>query len=178
MGFRSKEGMEVHVVWGSILSADTHAIVNAANSTGAMGRGVAAAIRRACGDEVEQEARQQAPIPVGGAVLTSAGKTRFRGVIHAPTMPEPGVKIPAENVAIATKAALTLADEKGFHSVALPGMGTGSGGLAQAESAKIMLQEINAYTPSTLRSVTLADVDSLMVEAWQSVIKELGIGKS
>ena len=178
MGFRSKEGMEIHVVWGSILSADTQVIVNAANSTGAMGRGVAGAIRRACGDVVEQEAVQQAPIPMGGAVLTSAGKTRFRGVIHAPTMPEPGVKIPAENVAAATKAALTLADEKGFQSVALPGMGTGSGGLAQAESAKIMLEAINGYTPSTLRSITLADVDSMMVEAWQSVMKELGIGKS
>jgi O-acetyl-ADP-ribose deacetylase (regulator of RNase III) len=62
-------------------------IVNAANSLGFMGGGVAAVIKRAAGHVVEDEARRQGPTPVGSAVVTSAGATRFKAIIHAPTMP-------------------------------------------------------------------------------------------
>ncbi|MBI3014850.1 MAG: macro domain-containing protein, partial [Candidatus Tectomicrobia bacterium] len=104
--------MEIEVQQGSILEARADAIVNAANSQGVMGGGVAGVIRRAAGKEVEEEAVAQAPIPVGSAALTGGGKTRFRGIIHAPTMPQPAQRIPAENVYKATAAALRLAEEK------------------------------------------------------------------
>jgi O-acetyl-ADP-ribose deacetylase (regulator of RNase III) len=100
------------VIQGSILEAEADVIVNAANSHGIMGGGVAGVIKRAAGQNVEDQARAQAPITVGQAVLTSGGKTKFKGIIHDPTMPEPGMRIPAQNVALATRAALTLADEK------------------------------------------------------------------
>jgi O-acetyl-ADP-ribose deacetylase (regulator of RNase III) len=132
-----------------------------------MGGGVAGVIRRAAGSEVEEEARKQAPIPVGKAVLTSGGRTSFKGIIHAPTMPQPAMRIPAQNVSLATKAALTLADAQGFTSLAIPGMGTGVGGVAHAEAAKLMVDGIKAYSARTLRSVILVDVDSAMVEAWR-----------
>lgn len=82
--------LRITVVQGSILDANAEVIVNAANSHGIMGGGVAGVIRRATGSDVEQEARKQAPIPVGQAAFTSGGKTLFKGIIHAPTMPEPG----------------------------------------------------------------------------------------
>lgn len=97
--------LHITVIQGSILDANAEVIVNAANSHGFMGGGVAGVIKRAAGIEVEQEAVKQAPIAVGRAVLTSGGKTLFKGIIHAPTMPEPGMRIPAENVSRATKAA-------------------------------------------------------------------------
>ena len=99
---------EITVVHGSILEVDAQAIVNAANSLGIMGGGVAGVIKRAAGAEVEEEAWKLAPIPVGSAALTSGGKTKFTGIIHAPTMPRPAMKIDPQNVAKATKAALTL----------------------------------------------------------------------
>src|SRR5881628_2201287 len=104
------EHIQITVVQGSILEVEAQAIVNAANSLGFMGGGVAGVIKRAAGSEVEEEARKQAPIPVGKAVLTSGGRTSFKGIIHAPTMPQPATRIPAQNVALATKAALSLAD--------------------------------------------------------------------
>ena len=73
------------MIQGSILEAEADVIVNAANSHGIMGGGVAGVIKRAAGQDVEDQARAQAPIAVGQAVLTSAGKTKFKGIIHAPT---------------------------------------------------------------------------------------------
>ena len=162
--------MKIDVVKGSILDADAQVIVNAANSLGLMGGGVAGAIKRAAGAEVEREAVKDSPIRVGNSVLTSGGKTKFRGIIHAPTMPEPGMHIPIQNVALATRAALALADEKGFESVALPGMGTGVGGVAHADAAKAMVETVRAFSPRMLKSVVLVDVDPEMVAAWKGAL--------
>ena len=162
----------VKVVQGSILEVEAQVIVNAANSLGIMGGGVAGVIRGAAGAEVEEEVRRQAPVPVGKAVLTSGGRTAFRGIIHAPTMPKPALSIPAENVVKATRAALALADARGFESVALPGMGTGVGGVPHAEAASRMVAEIRAFVPKALRVVTLVDVDSAMVAAWRTALRD------
>ncbi|HEV8540113.1 MAG TPA: macro domain-containing protein, partial [Nitrospiraceae bacterium] len=153
-----RQQIQITVVQGSILDVEAEAIVNAANSLGIMGGGVAGVIKRAAGPEVEEEARRLAPIPVGSAVLTSGGKTKFKGIIHAPTMSLPAMRIPAGNVALATQAALRAADDKGFTSLAIPGMGTGVGGVAHDEAAAQMIKTIQAYRARTLRSVLLVDV--------------------
>ncbi len=166
--------VHLNVVLGSILDVDADVIVNAANSYGIMGGGVAGVIKRAAGQAVEDEARKQAPIAVGQAALTSGGRTKFKGIIHAPTMPEPGMRIPGQNVALATKAALRLADEKGFQSIAIPGMGTGVGGVTAGDAAAKMIQEIKAFAPTALQSVVLVDVDPDMVQAWKEELIAYG----
>ncbi len=160
--------MEITVSQGSLLDVEAQVIVNAANGLGLMGGGVAGVIKRAAGADVELEAVTHAPIRVGKAVLTSGGKTKFKGIIHAPTMAEPGMRIPVQNVALATKAALTLADQKGFESIAVPGMGTGVGGVAHADAARAMVEAARAFSPGALKSVVLVDVDPEMVAAWRS----------
>ncbi len=162
--------LEIVVMHGSLLDVDAQVIVNAANSHGLMGGGVAGVIRRVAGFQVEAEARKQAPIPVGMAVLTSGGRTKFHGIIHAPTMPEPAMKIPASNVAAATRAALVLADEQGFLSLGFPGLGTGVGRVSPQEAAGEMIQEIRRFNSETLRSVILVDIDPTMVQAWQECL--------
>jgi len=139
--------IEITTLQGSLLKAETQAIVNAANSHGLMEGGIAGIIKRVAGSQVEDEARRQAPIPVGQAVLTSGGRTRFEGIIHAPTMPEPAMRVPVQNVRLATRAALRLADEKGFVSLAVPGMSTGVGRVAPEEAAKCMIEEIRQFHP-------------------------------
>ena len=157
----------ISVVEGSILDAEADVIVNAANSHGIMGGGVAGVIRRAAGQVVEDEAKQQAPIPVGTAAVTSGGRTKFKAIIHAPTMPHPAMQIPVQNVAMATRAALKTADEHGFQSIAMPGMGTGVGGVDYTDAAGLMVKEIREFSSRTLKSVILMDVDSAMVQSWQ-----------
>ena|SRR5918996_1914295 len=168
----SKHKLTIQIIQGSILDVDADVIVNAANSLGIMGGGVAGVIKRAAGLEVEEEARRQAPIPVGKAVLTSGGKTRFKGIIHAPTMAQPAMRIAATNVAHATRAALALADEKDCAAIALPGMGTGVGGVAHVDAAGQMIRAINEHAPRTLRTVMLVDVDRAMVQAWKSCLAD------
>lgn len=162
--------LAITVEHGSLLDVDVQVIVNAANSHGLMGGGVAGVIRRAAGFQVEEEARKHAPIPVGMAVLTSGGRTKFRGIIHAPTMPEPSMRIPAYNVGVATRAALTLADDQGFHSMAIPGLGTGIGNVSPQDAAREMIQEIRQFTPELLQVIILIDIDPVMVQAWQDLL--------
>jgi O-acetyl-ADP-ribose deacetylase (regulator of RNase III) len=168
--------LHITVIQGSILEVDASVIVNAANSLGIMGGGVAGAIKRVAGPEVDEEAQRHAPIPVGRAIMTSGGKTRFEGIIHAPTMSQPGMRVDSQNVALATRAALTLADMYGFQSVAMPGMGTGVGGVAHQKAAALMIKEIQQYTARALQTVLLVDVDVVMVQAWRECLKEKGKG--
>jgi len=99
--------------------------------------------------------------------VTSGGRTKYQAIIHAPTMPEPAMRIDPQNVALATRAALALADARGFASVAIPGMGTGVGGVAHADAAAMMIKEIRVFVPQALQSVVLVDVDPVMVQAWR-----------
>lgn len=131
-------GRMLIVVEGDITKASVDAIVNAANSLMIMGGGVAGAIKKAGGEEIEREAMKYAPVPVGEAVATSAGRLRARYVIHAPTMERPAMQIPLENAVKATRAALRKAVELGARSVALPAMGAGVGGLRVRDVAREM----------------------------------------
>src|SRR5439155_22988973 len=81
-------------------------------------------------------------------------------VIHAPTMEEPGTKVGVENVRRATRAALLAAAHHGFEVIALPGMGTGLGGVDPADAARAMVDELRAHRqpkPATLHLVDLRD---------------------
>jgi len=137
-----KGRLKVYLVQGDITKARTDAIVNPANSFLVMGGGVAGAIKKVGGKEIEDEARRYAPIPVGKAVATKAGKLSARYVIHAPTMKYPAMRIGIDNVRKATRAAITLAKELGVRSVAFPAMGAGVGGISPKDSARVMAEVI------------------------------------
>ena len=165
--------MEIEILRGSLLEVEADVIVNPANSHGYMGGGVAGVIRKVGGEVIEREATSKAPIPVGDAVLTSAGNLPFKGVIHAPTMEEPAMATTPEKVLLATKAALELADSQGFKSVAFPGMGTGVGRLPKEVAAEVMLRVIKDFKPKNLRKIILVDLDEDMVNSWKDKFQEV-----
>ncbi|MEM2974259.1 MAG: macro domain-containing protein [Candidatus Micrarchaeia archaeon] len=158
--------MKITVINGNILDQKVDAIVNAANSFGYMGGGVAAAIKRAGGNVIEVEAIKQAPIPIGKAVLTTGGSLPFK-IIHAPTMRNPGDKTTAEKIRAAVRSALELADKSGFGRIALPGMGTGVGRVPEDIAAKAMLQEIESFHAVHLKEIVLVDISDKMVQAFK-----------
>lgn len=137
----------VDVIVGDIAdvaTVGTEVYVVAANNELWMGSGVAGALKRAAGDEVEREARAQGPIQVGGAVLTSAGRMPppARALVHAAAMgftDRTQIYASAETVAAATRAALELCEHGGYASVALPALGTGVGGLDDESCARAMV---------------------------------------
>ena len=114
------------------------AIANAANTMLRHGGGVAGAISRAGGPEVQRESDAKAPIELGEAVETTAGDMPARWVIHAATM-ELGGPTSAEIIEQATRSTLAKAGELGAGSVALVAFGTGVGGFPLDEAARIMV---------------------------------------
>lgn len=160
----------IEVKKASIATIDVDAIVNPANSFGYMGGGVAGVIKKVGGQIIEEEAIQQAPIQIGQAVVTSAGDLVCEKVIHAPTMHNPAELTDSHKVMCAVKAALELADKKGFKTLAMPGMGTGVGGLDKQEAAKNIVKAIKEMKFENLKKIILIDIDDEMVEAFERVL--------
>ena len=133
---------------------------------------MAGAIKRAGGSEIEKEAIQRAPISVGEAVATTAGRLRARYVIHAPTMPQPAMSTDTMNVEKATTAALGVAKQLGLSSAAIPGMGTGVGGVPVEDAARVMIGAIRQHLSegTTLRQIVLVSIDEDLIKAFESVL--------
>jgi O-acetyl-ADP-ribose deacetylase (regulator of RNase III) len=164
--------LEIEIRHGDLTAIKVDAIVNPANSLGVMGGGVAGVIKRIGGEMIEQEARRQAPIPVGGAVATMAGSLPCRYVIHVPTMEQPAQPTEARIVAQATRAALEHAERLQLASIAIPGMGTGVGRVPVKEAAEAIIETIRRFPAKSLKRVILVDVQPDMVRAFQEALKE------
>src|SRR5436189_5284812 len=103
--------MDVDVVEGDIAALAVDAIANAANNHLWMGAGVAGAIKRAGGEEIEREAVARGPIEVGDAVATGAGRLPARYVIHGAVMGQ-DLRTDAALIRRATRPCLEVADER------------------------------------------------------------------
>jgi O-acetyl-ADP-ribose deacetylase (regulator of RNase III) len=134
----------VEVVEGDITTLDVDAIASAANTELRHGGGVAAAIARAAGSELERESRQRAPIGLGDAVATTAGDLPCRWVIHAATM-ELGGPTSEDIIRRATVSTLRTADDLGARSLALVAFGTGVGGFPVERAATIEVEEVRRH---------------------------------
>ncbi len=151
--------MQVHLAKSDITEMAVDAIVNPANSLGIMGGGVAGALSRKGGPSIQREAMSMAPIAIGAAVVTNAGGLWAKKIIHAPTMEEPGTKVGIENVRRATRAALIAAAHHGFDLIALPGMGTGLGGVDPADASRAIVDELRAHRQPKPTTVYLVDLN-------------------
>lgn len=163
--------MQVHVAQADITNLPVDAIVNPANSLGVMDEGVAAAICRYGGQGIQSEAMSRAPVPVGAAMVTAGGELPARHVIHAPTMEEPGMRIGAENVRRAARAALIAADANRLEVIAFPGMGAGTGGLSAEEASRALVEEIRAHKREFPRSIYLVDLAADVVGAFEEALR-------
>ena len=167
-------GVTIKVCLGDLTKQNVDAIVNAANSLMIMGGGVAGAIKRAGGPEIENEARRRAPVPVGDAIITSGGHLNAKYVIHAPTMERPAMRIPVDNVLKATEAALRLAEKQGIKTIAIPAMGTGVGGVPKKSAANAMISVIlnHIRKGTSIKEIILCDINQDMIQAFIDVIKK------
>lgn len=149
-------GIAIEIVRGDITQQhDVDALVNAANTELRMGGGVAGALKRAGGDVIEHEALAQAPIPLGSAVVTSAGALPNRAIIHAAVVSyrdedravprEAGSITSSEIIARAVTNALELAERHRYRSIAFPALGTGVGGFPIERCAEVMISAVRTY---------------------------------
>jgi O-acetyl-ADP-ribose deacetylase len=137
----------VEVVEGDLLDQDVEVIVNAWNRNIIpwwllLPQGVSGAIKRRGGTAPFKEVRRHGSIPLGGAVLTSAGKLPFKGIIHVA-----GINMlwraSERSIRDSVKNAVRLAHEKGYKSIAFPLIGAGSGGFDHEQAKTLMLDELS-----------------------------------
>jgi len=141
--------MELQIVEGDLLDQNVEVIVNAWNRNIIpwwllIPQGVSGAIKRRAGLEPFRELARKGAIPLGSAVETSAGKLSFHSIIHVA-----GINLfwrsSEKAIRNCVRNALTLAQSRGYHSLAFPLIGSGSGGFSSEKSLEIMQDEASHF---------------------------------
>lgn len=129
---------------GDITEMQTEAIVNAANAQLILGGGVAGAIRRKGGPQIQNECTKIGGTFVGGAVMTTGGNLEAKYVIHA-VGPRMGEGNEDQKLKNATLNSLKLADGNNLKSISFPAISTGVFGFPIQRCAEIMLKTTIDY---------------------------------
>jgi O-acetyl-ADP-ribose deacetylase (regulator of RNase III) len=147
---KTEETMQVLITDGDLLDLldqPVEVIVNAWNRNIIpwwllLPQGVSGAIKRRGGAQPFCEVARHGPIPLGGAVLTSAGRLPFRGIIHVA-----GINMlwrsSEFSVRQSVRNAIELVSQMNFASVAFPLIGAGSGGGSPEQVQTFMTDELS-----------------------------------
>jgi len=166
-------GQVLQIVQGDLTQESVDAIVNAANQTLQHGGGVAGAIVRRGGSQIQIESdawvRQHGPVNHAEPAYTTAGALPCRYVIHA-IGPVWGEGDEDRKLAEAVTGSLRLADRLGLASIALPAISTGIFGFPKERAAVLILSAIRDYfegqVESGLKQVRLTLFDQEMVHTF------------
>ena len=146
--------MEYDIVQGDIATQSADALANAAGTSLRMGSGVAGALRRSAGEEINEEAMDEGPVDLGAVAVTDAYDLDAEYVIHAAAMPHYGDgQATEESIRDATRNALERADDLGCRSLVISALGCGVAGFDLAKGAEIIDEEIRDYEPDVLEDV-------------------------
>ena len=162
--------MKLKIIKGDITEIQADAIVNAANEQLWMGAGVAGAIKRKGGIEIEREAIAKGPIEHGGAIETSAGNLKAKYVIHAAGMRSDGY-ITEVSLADSVRNSLNIAERLKLKSIAFPAIGTGVAGFPAEKCAEIMFGVIKKHQIENLEEIILVLFSE---ELFSIFVKEIG----
>ena len=139
--------MSLEIVEGDLLKQSVEVIVNSWNKNFIpwwllLPQGVSGQIKKEGGFEPFKEIRKKGLMKTGSAVLTSAGKLNFKGIIHVA-----GLNIfwvaTEKSIRESTKNALRICFNKKINSVAFPLIGAGTGGIRKELVIKFMSEEIS-----------------------------------
>ena len=149
------------------------AIVNSANDSLQHSSGVAGAIVRSGGRQIEEESRQimsdrkWRPLNVGDAVYTRGGNLSCRFVIHA-IGPRWNARAKGRCISLLSRAcveSLLLAAKLKLCSIALPAISSGIFGMPKNLCAQVMFDAVEEFSSSadaefsTLRDVRIVIID-------------------
>jgi len=146
--FRS--AVQLHVIEGDLLDQDVEAVVNPWNRNLfpwwlLLPQGVSGAIKQRAGLAPFRELRAFGVLPLGAAVVTSAGRLPFRAIIHVA-----GINLlwraSPRSIQESVRSAVRVAAQAGFRSLALPLIGAGTGGIGADGSLRLMLGVLDALS--------------------------------
>jgi O-acetyl-ADP-ribose deacetylase (regulator of RNase III) len=170
---------KIVILQGDLTEMDTDAIVNAANNDLILGAGVAGAIRRKGGEEIQRACEAIGSIPVGYAAITTGGRLKAKYVIHAASMGLGGLTN-ADTLRRSTAHSLHIAAERGLKTIAFPAIGTGIARFPVEDCAEIMLDEAARHLESstTLESIYFVLFDEAARKVFESAWKRMQPGAS
>jgi O-acetyl-ADP-ribose deacetylase (regulator of RNase III) len=137
-------------VTGDLLDQKVDVIVNAWNRNLIpwwllLPQGVSGAIKKRAGTAPFRELGRAGGLPLGGAVLTGAGRLPQRGIIHVA-----GINMlwraSEGSIRGSVTSAMQIVTDKGFPSVAFPVIGAGSGGFDEAKAMGIMIDAFQSIS--------------------------------
>lgn len=158
--FASAFASEDHVVIarGSLLRQDADAWVTPTNALGSMDGGLDAAIKRHLGAGIQHKVHREIArafggfLPIGSATCVATGARAPRYLISTPTMFGSSEDVGGtHNAAVAAAAAFqavrkqNLAEPGSIRSVALPGLGAGTGRVAPEACAAFILAAYHLF---------------------------------
>ena len=169
----------IRLVHGDLTEERVYAIVNAANTQLVHGGGVAEAIVRRGGVEIQTESRQwmkeNGPVSSGGFAITTAGSLPCDHVIHF-VGPVWGEGDEDRKLKIAVQTALKAADQLDLAKISLPAISTGIFGFPKGRGADVILEAINQYAKShgatSLREISITLIDVPTVDVFQESFKK------
>lgn len=170
----------LQIVRGDLTKENMDAIVNAANAHLQHGGGVAGAIARAGGPQIQSESdawvQRFGPVPHGRPAHTHAGRLPCRYVIHA-VGPVWGSGDEDAKLAAAVQGSLQVAEQLGLASIAMPAISTGIFGFPVGRAARVMLQAIRAHflenPASILECVRLVLIDSPTMSTFLNALEDV-----
>src|ERR1700689_1515196 len=159
----------IQIIEGDLTEMDVDAIVNEANNDFQLGGGVAGAIRRKGGPEIQKECDEIGQVPVGGAAITTGGKLKARHVIHAASM-QLGGQTSAQALRSSTAHSLRIAAQQGLKTIAFPAVGTGIAGFPLRDCAEIMLREAARHfeSPTSVQKIYFVLFDEEALAEFQA----------
>lgn len=160
---------------GDIASADTDGIVSSANSGFVMEVGVAAALRKAGGDDIAREAQAGGAQPLGSCVSTSAGKLKARRVLHAVSAWHE-----VSCVARAAQRSYLLAEAEDLRSLSVPAVGTGAAGVSMESSATSLAMALELHLRlggSKFRHIDFVLFDEQKKRTFDEVLDSIFLGR-
>ncbi len=175
----------IQLVQGDLTDERVDAIVNAANAHLQHGGGVASAISRRGGSQIQAESdawvRLHGPVSHARPAHTGAGKLPCRYVIHA-VGPVWGEGQEDKKLHDAVHGTLELADQLTLASVAFPAISTGIFGFPKERAAQIILETIRSYfvwqAASKVRLVRIVLIDSATLAAFSVIWDNLWLEKA
>lgn len=122
----------IELASGDILNADAEALVNTVNTVGVMGKGIALQFRQAFPEnyKVYRRACEQKEIRIGQMFVFHLGRmANPRLIINFPTKRHWKQKARMEDIEAGLVALAEVIEKEKIHSIAVPPLGCGSGGL-------------------------------------------------
>lgn len=139
---------EIEIAIKDILDVDYDAIVIPANSRLLPSGALRCQVLRKAGPKVQVECNRMiqkiTKIPVGGAIMTSAGNLKQKHIIHA-VGPRLGQGKEGKKLMLCTWNSLSLADKAGLESIAVYPISISNLGFNAKICAKIMLPTIKKF---------------------------------